>query len=54
VTTASVRHRIRTALPSDFTAAAQDLCESLGFRPTRELDWEFEPGEWPFANRLDR
>ena len=34
-------------------AAAHRLYESLGFRRVRELDWEFEPGEWLWAYRLD-
>jgi ribosomal protein S18 acetylase RimI-like enzyme len=33
--------------------AAHDMYESLGFRRVTELDWEFEPGEWLFAYRLD-
>jgi len=36
-----------------FMAAAQRLYESLGFRRVAELDWEFEPGEWLLAYRLD-
>ncbi len=34
-------------------SGAQRLYESLGFRRVRELDWEFEPGEWLWAYRLD-
>lgn len=34
-------------------SAAQRLYESLGFRRVRQLDWEFEPGEWLLAYRLD-
>jgi ribosomal protein S18 acetylase RimI-like enzyme len=33
--------------------AAHHLYESLGFRRVPELDWEFEPGEWLLAYRLD-
>ena len=36
-----------------FMTAAHHLYESLGFRRTTEGDWEFEPGEWLFAYRLD-
>lgn len=36
-----------------FMAAAQHLYESLAFRRVPELDWEFEPGEWLWAYRLD-
>jgi len=36
-----------------FMAAAHRLYESLGFRRMPELDWEFEPGEWLWAYRLD-
>jgi ribosomal protein S18 acetylase RimI-like enzyme len=32
---------------------AQRMYESLGFRRVPELDWEFEPGEWLWAYRLD-
>ncbi|HJW22457.1 MAG TPA: GNAT family N-acetyltransferase [Candidatus Limnocylindrales bacterium] len=33
--------------------AAQRLYESLGFRRVPGLDWQFEPGEWLWAYRLD-
>jgi len=36
-----------------FMTAAHRLYESLGFRRQAELDWEFEPGEWLWAYRLD-
>jgi hypothetical protein len=29
------------------------LFERLGFRRTPALAWEFEPGEWLWADRLD-
>jgi ribosomal protein S18 acetylase RimI-like enzyme len=36
-----------------FMTAAHRLYESLGFRRVPERDWEFEPGEWLWAYRLD-
>lgn len=36
-----------------FMAAAHHLYESLGFVRVPELDWEYEPGEWLWAYRLD-
>jgi ribosomal protein S18 acetylase RimI-like enzyme len=36
-----------------FMTSAHRMYERLGFRTVRELDWEFEPGEWLFAYRLD-
>jgi ribosomal protein S18 acetylase RimI-like enzyme len=36
-----------------FMMAAHRLYESLGFRRVTELDWEFDPGEWLWAYRLD-
>jgi ribosomal protein S18 acetylase RimI-like enzyme len=36
-----------------FMSAAHQLYRSLGFRRLPELDWEFEPGEWLWAYRLD-
>jgi ribosomal protein S18 acetylase RimI-like enzyme len=36
-----------------FMTAAHRLYESLGFRRVSELDWEFDPGEWLWAYRLD-
>jgi GNAT superfamily N-acetyltransferase len=36
-----------------FMTAAHRLYESLGFRRVPELDWEFDPGEWLWAYRLD-
>jgi ribosomal protein S18 acetylase RimI-like enzyme len=36
-----------------FMAAAQRLYESLGFVRAAGSDWEFEPGEWLLAYRLD-
>jgi ribosomal protein S18 acetylase RimI-like enzyme len=36
-----------------FMTTAHRMYEGLGFRRVRELDWEFEPGEWLFAYRLD-
>jgi ribosomal protein S18 acetylase RimI-like enzyme len=36
-----------------FMTSAHRLYESLGFRRVPELDWEFEPGEWLWALRLD-
>ena len=36
-----------------FMTAAHRLYESMGFRRTAELDWEFESGEWLWAYRLD-
>lgn len=36
-----------------FMAAAHRLYESLGFQRVPQLDWEFEPGEWLWAYRLD-
>jgi ribosomal protein S18 acetylase RimI-like enzyme len=35
-----------------FMTSAHRLYASLGFRRVRELDWEFEPGEWLWALRL--
>jgi GNAT superfamily N-acetyltransferase len=32
---------------------AHVLYASMGFRRTPELDWEFDPGEWLWAYRLD-
>ncbi len=36
-----------------FMVAAQQLYESLGFRRVPDLDWEFAPGEWLWAYRLE-
>jgi ribosomal protein S18 acetylase RimI-like enzyme len=36
-----------------FMHAAHHIYESLGFQRVVELDWEFEPGEWLWAYRLD-
>lgn len=36
-----------------FMTSAHRLYESLGFRRMPELDWEFEPGEWLWALRLE-
>lgn len=36
-----------------FMTAAHRMYESAGFRRVSELDWEFEPGEWLHAYRLD-
>ena len=36
-----------------FMTAAHRLYESLGFRREPERDWEFDPGEWLWAYRLD-
>ena len=36
-----------------FMAAAHRLYRSLGFRRLPALDWEFMPGEWLWAYRLD-
>lgn len=36
-----------------FMTAAHALYASLGFRREPEHDWEFEPGEWLWAYRLD-
>jgi ribosomal protein S18 acetylase RimI-like enzyme len=36
-----------------FMTAAHRLYESLGFKRVTELDWQFEPGEWLWAYRLD-
>lgn len=36
-----------------FMTAAHRLYESLGFRRVSELDWEFDPGEWLWAYRID-
>lgn len=35
-----------------FMTVAHGLYERLGFERIRELDWEFEPGEWLWAYRL--
>jgi ribosomal protein S18 acetylase RimI-like enzyme len=35
-----------------FMTAAQALYESLGFERDPALDWQFAPGEWLFAYRL--
>ncbi|HET9681780.1 MAG TPA: GNAT family N-acetyltransferase [Candidatus Limnocylindrales bacterium] len=34
-------------------ASAHRLYESFGFRRVPELDWQFEPGEWLWAYRLE-
>src|SRR5437868_6444133 len=36
-----------------FMTTAHRMYERLGFERVRELDWEFEPGEWLYAYRLD-
>ncbi len=36
-----------------FMTAAHRLYESVGFARVPDLDWEFEPGEWLLAYRLD-
>lgn len=36
-----------------FMQAAHRLYGSFGFRHVPELDWEFEPGEWLHAYRLE-
>ena len=36
-----------------FMYAAHRLYGSFGFQPAPELDWEFEPGEWLHAYRLE-
>lgn len=36
-----------------FMTAAHRLYGSMGFHRTTELDWEFDPGEWLWAYRLD-
>jgi len=33
--------------------AAQRLYERLGFHRAQEIDWEFDPGEWLLAYRLE-
>lgn len=35
-----------------FMTIAHGLYERLGFERARELDWEFDPGEWLWAYRL--
>ena len=36
-----------------FMTTAHRMYERLGFERVRGLDWEFEPGEWLYAYRLD-
>lgn len=36
-----------------FMTAAHRMYESLGFARVAAQDWEFEPGEWLYAYRLD-
>ena len=36
-----------------FMTAAHAMYERLGFERVRELDWEFEPGEWLYAYAKD-
>jgi len=36
-----------------FMTAAHRLYESLGFRRVPEQDWQFDPGEWLWAYRID-
>jgi len=36
-----------------FMTAAHALYERLGFERVRDLDWEFEPGEWLYAYAKD-
>jgi ribosomal protein S18 acetylase RimI-like enzyme len=36
-----------------FMTTAHRMYERLGFERVRELDWEFEPGEWLYAYRLE-
>ena len=36
-----------------FMTAAHRMYERLGFHRVRDQDWEFEPGEWLYAYRLD-
>ena len=36
-----------------FMTAAHRMYESLGFKRQTAQDWEFDPGEWLHAYRLD-
>jgi GNAT superfamily N-acetyltransferase len=36
-----------------FMMDAHRIYERLGFRRATELDWEFDPGEWLFAYRIE-
>lgn len=36
-----------------FMTDAHRMYERLGFRRASELDWEFDPGDWLFAYRLE-